>query len=85
MLDFLDFGAVLIAGMITGKIGDMRVGTARLVAGKHQLDDEDAAFHFLAGIHIWNILHQQAAGADLQIVSFITQPLEVGATIYRSL
>ena len=57
VLDFRDFGTILIAGVIAGKIGDMRVGTARLVAGQHQLDDEDAAFHFLVGIYIRDVLH----------------------------
>ncbi len=58
-------------------MGDVRIRLARLVVGEYELDDQNSPFDLFTRIHIRNVVHQQTAGADFEIVTFVTQVLQI--------
>jgi hypothetical protein len=78
-----DGGAVLIAGILSYKAGHVVFGLGGSVAGQGQFGHENSAENLLFGIHVWNVLHQQKTGPDLDVITLVTQLLQVGAKTYQ--
>ena len=73
-----------MAGMVPDEIGNVGVRLRRDVARERERRDEDAAFDLPAGVYVRNIPDEEMAGPDFDVIAFVAEPLQIGATTYQS-
>jgi hypothetical protein len=82
MADLLDGRTILVAGVLTDKIGDMGVRPQSLVAREMEVRDERAVLHFLFRIDVGHMEEKQVPLPDANLEPLLAEPPKIVITIY---
>ena len=83
VLDLDNLRACRVAGVVAHEVGDVGPPRRSNVAGEHQVGGERSERCPAEGVHVGHRVNEQVAGADLNLVPFITKALEVRTTTYQ--
>src|SRR6185437_2600476 len=81
--DLDDRRSVFVARVIAGEEHDVGLRANRHIARQREFGDQRAEGDLSLRVDIWDGVHEEVVAADLHLVPFIAQLLEVGAMTYQ--
>ena len=85
MLDLREWLSILVAGIFTNEVSDMASHAEDFIACDCKIGDEFSDFYFTGGSYIGNVVDEQMASHNADIVALVPELLEFGTTIYQLL